>query len=86
MQKLYPVCDKISAAEAKELGFSKTPQQSITIDGIVQRGVHAVTTGEKRTPLKGEWYLSGAIPEAYKAQGRMTGNYHICKLVRVAKV
>lgn len=28
---------------------------------------YAVVTQMKRAPLKGEWYISGAIPEAYQA-------------------
>jgi len=40
-----------------------------------------VLTGEKRTPLRGEWYLSGAIPEGYMAPNDLSTEYHICKLV-----
>ena len=41
----------------------------------------AVKTGDFREPKKCEWYLSGAIPEAYRAIGDMTGKYYILKLV-----
>ena len=31
----------------------------------------------------GEWYLSGAIPEAYKAPNDLSTPFHILRLVRV---
>lgn len=39
-------------------------------------------TGEFRSPLAGEWYLSGAIPEAYQAPNDLNDlstAYHILK-------
>ena len=41
-------------------------------------------TGAFRKPKKGEWYLSGAIVEAYQAPNDLTSAYHIAKLVTVA--
>lgn len=38
----------------------------------------AITTGEFRPPLKGEWYASGAIVEAYMARADLTTSYRIC--------
>jgi hypothetical protein len=35
--------------------------------GWTRATTRAVATGEFRPPLKGEWYLSGAIVEAYMA-------------------
>jgi hypothetical protein len=45
--------------------------------------VRAVWTGEKRKPRKGEWYLSGAIIEAYLAPARLDWECPIAKLVTV---
>lgn len=42
----------------------------------------AITTGEFREPQKGEWYLSGAIAEAYQAPNNLSEKYHIVKLVQ----
>lgn len=40
-------------------------------------------TGEKRPPLKGEYYLSGSIITAYKCEGDgMTYPYHIAREVK----
>lgn len=36
-----------------------------------------------RVPKKGEWYLSGAIPEAYQAKGDLSSPYHVVRLVRI---
>lgn len=40
----------------------------------------AKPTGEKRCPKKGEWYLSGAITEAYQAKNDLTGEYYIARI------
>ncbi|HUS98156.1 MAG TPA: hypothetical protein VMX97_15625, partial [Hyphomicrobiaceae bacterium] len=48
--------------------------------------VRAIATGERRPPSKGEWYLSGAIAEAYRAPNDFSSPYHIAKLVRVKTV
>lgn len=45
--------------------------------------LRAVYTGEKRCPKKGEWYLSGAIAEAYQAPNDLGGEYHIARIVEV---
>lgn len=46
-------------------------------------GYHAVATGEFRAPQAGEWFLFGAIPEAYYASITLgsTSKYHIAKIV-----
>ena len=43
-------------------------------------------TGEFRAPKAGEWFLSGAIPEAYYAPNALTTSYHILKIVRVKEL
>jgi len=43
--------------------------------------VYAVMTGERRAPRKGEWFISGAIPEAYYAVNDLSQVYPIAKLV-----
>lgn len=34
--------------------------------------VRAVVSGTPREIKRGEWYISGAVPEAYRARGNMT--------------
>ena len=38
---------------------------------------HVRATGEFRTPKKGEWFISGAIPEGYLAVQDMKDSYFI---------
>lgn len=44
--------------------------------------VRAVATGEWRAPRAGEWFLSGAIVEAYQALHDFLSVYPIARLVR----
>lgn len=41
------------------------------------------STGEFRPPKRDEWYLSGAIPEGYKAIGDYENPHWIGRLVKV---
>jgi len=80
--KLYPVGDRITTAEAKSLGFDTAPSGPLATLDIPVKDVHAVLTKEFRPPKKDEWYLSGAVPHAYRAPNDLTSSYHICVLVR----
>jgi hypothetical protein len=42
--------------------------------------VRAEATGVVRPPRKGEWYLSGAIIEAYRAPNDLSTAFQIAKL------
>lgn len=49
--------------------------------------IRAIWTGECRAPHKGEWFLSGAIIEAYQAKGdEILFPYHIAKLVAIKTI
>ena len=45
--------------------------------------VMAQATGEKRPPTCGEWYLSGAIVEAYQAPSNLATPFDIARIVTV---
>ena len=80
-QKLFKLGDRVSIEEAETLGLDWKKANSLfegTKDGLFPR---AVLTGEFRSPKKGEWYLSGAIPTAYKAPNDLSTEFRICKLV-----
>jgi hypothetical protein len=47
--------------------------------------VFAQYRGEKRPPRKGEFYLSGAFIEAYRAPNNLSTPYHIAHLVYVVQ-
>lgn len=64
----YPLADHVPLTEAEALGVGK------------RAAIVAVWTGEKRCPKAGEWYLSGAIIEAYRAPNDLTTEYHIAQL------
>lgn len=85
--KFYPIADRVSSAEARELGLEPDDQPSyyptISMYGTLRgsRYVRAVRTGEFREPRKGEWYLSGAPREAYRAPNDLGCPYSIMRLV-----
>ncbi len=47
------------------------------------RDLFAVSTGETRPPRAGEWYLSGAIIEAYRAPSDLSTPHLIARIYRV---
>ncbi len=44
------------------------------------------TIYEYRKPLKGEWFLSGAVPAAYRAARDLSISYYIVELVLVKTI
>jgi len=67
--KYFPLADPPTPDDLSALGL---PDKT---------GIRAMATGEKRSPRKGEWYLSGAIIEAYRASNDLSTQFHIAKLV-----
>lgn len=53
---------------------------------LMTKDIRYVWTGEKRPPKNGEYYLSGAIIEAYKAPNDLSQSFHIAKPVKVKLV
>ncbi len=43
----------------------------------------ALNTCVKRSPRKGEWYLSGAIIQAYRAPNDLSTEFYIAEIVEV---
>ncbi len=90
--KIYPVMDPLNKVDAKLLGvgyncinqFQKCLKSQEANAPIVFIG--AVNTGEFRRPKKGEWFLSGAVGEAYRAPNDVSKDYYIGKLVKFKKV
>lgn len=79
--KFFPVADHVSLAELRALGKEITDvRYAFTGD------IRAKATGEFRCPKKGEWYLSGAIVEAYKAPNDLNVKFQIAKLVRIKTI
>lgn len=57
-------------------------ESGATISKVDPKLDRVIRTGETRAPKRGEWYLSGAIPEGYQAPNDLTQEFQICKLVR----
>lgn len=51
-----------------------------------QKDWRAVWSGEYRMPKAGEWFLSGAVVEAYQTQADMSVTRHIATLVNIKDV
>lgn len=83
--KLYRLADFPTSKESKALGLLDRPSASESLPAWYLGKVHlrGVRTGEYRAPNAGEWYLSGAEPEAWKAKNNLTSPYYILRLVRV---
>jgi hypothetical protein len=71
--KFYPLGDFLTFDELKKFGNLRSQ-------------VHAIYTDDKRTPKKGEWFLSGAEVHAYRARNDLTTVYHIAILVKTETV
>ena len=57
------------------------PLHSIGAEG--DKRIRAINSGIKRAPKKGEWYISGALPCAYRAAHDLTIAYYIASIVEV---
>ena len=76
--ELYPLADWPTDKEAQWLGFACSHHTRGPTRRLMGR-----KTGEFRPPKRGEWFLSGAIPEGYRAFADMDGSYYLLKLVAV---
>lgn len=88
--RLYPVRGWISSEEFKQLFTAEEIEtkrrQLLGLSPSHSHDVYAEATGEKRPPKKGEWYLSGAIAEAWRAPNDLTTPYHLARLVRIQRI
>ena len=79
--KTYPVKDCIRLADRDKLGL---PRQDARLSSTKE--IRARATGKKRCPKKGDWYLSGAIVEAYRAPNDLNTVFCIATLCIVETV
>lgn len=73
MSKTYP----ISVSDRRHLNAIR--------GRIPLHRIKAVQKGDFRPPKKGEWYLSGAVVEAYYAPNDLTTPHLIANIVEVAE-
>ena len=74
--KFYELADYLSLKEREQFGLKDGNSN------LFSKVVKAVYTGQKRCPKKGEWYLSGAEVQAWKAPNDLSTVFHIAKLVK----
>lgn len=88
MPELYPLAAPFKLANARTFGLKFPGGFSDQFNAVrgLERRLRAVKTGEFRPPRRGEWFLSGAIVEAYHAANDLTTPYHIARLVEVETV
>jgi hypothetical protein len=78
----YPLGDNLTLDECRRFGV-RSPGGLLT-EGANWNTIQAVWDGlPRRAPKKGEWYLSGAPIDAYRAPNDLTMEFHIARLVRV---
>jgi hypothetical protein len=53
--------------------------------GHSDNAIMAINSRQRRCPKKGEWYLSGALPKAYRSPNDLSTEYLIATIVRVKK-
>ncbi len=83
MSTFYKLGDILRIKEREEFGLSMDAARiavNTRCDGIQ---IKAEATGEKRCPKKGEWYLSGAKPVAWRAPNDLSTAYYIATPVKV---
>jgi len=90
--KLYRLADRMNRKERKRFNCDDSPNAKYpslyTGPAPEQRDgfyVMAILTGSVREPRKGEWYLSGARPMAYRAPNNLSTRYGILRLVKIKR-
>jgi hypothetical protein len=78
--KFYPLKDWPKSEDYSKLNIETKGLDSIVKSNLRKR-IAAIKTGEFREPKAGEWFLSGAIVEAYRANNDLLTKYHIAKLI-----
>jgi hypothetical protein len=88
INQFYPLADHMTGADWEKLGLNnlslderRKKSSLLKSLGSYSGDIRAISTGEKRMPKKGEWYLSGAVVEAYRAPNDLNTEFHIAKLV-----
>jgi hypothetical protein len=85
--QLYPLADRLPPEIQAQVRSRRRMVQLPSL-GYIGAGnpVRARWTGEKRPPRAGEWYLSGAVIEAYRAPNDLSTPFHIAELVETEEV
>jgi hypothetical protein len=81
--EFYPVHDPLPTKILESLGLHRDGPRIRDAQGekVWADDIKAMPTGEFRCPKEGEWYLSGAIVEAYRAGSDLSSPYYIAQIV-----
>lgn len=83
MPKYYVLAERPRPVDFKGLSYKSQMITWVNPFRLGIIGLVAIRTGEKRPPRAGEWYLSGAEPQAWRAPRDFETEYYILKLVTV---
>lgn len=83
----YPLSDRPTAEECDALEFPQSEAWQSWMSQGRTEGLYLVVepTGETRPPKAGEWFLSGAIVEGYRALNDLSDPYPIARLVKIRR-
>jgi hypothetical protein len=87
-EQFFPISDRIPFGDLKKLDVICDEfghNHKLISDGKPVK-IMGMVIGEFRKPRAGEWYLSGGIPEVYRANENLSWKYHILKLVAVREI
>lgn len=86
MAKYYNLADDLTEKDCLGLGIST--KFCLWSSKKISENVKVVAKKSKeyREPKKGEWFISGAIGEAYHSPNDLSNKYHIAKLVLVKSI
>ena len=87
MTKFYRLGDRVPLVDRQALGAEDLSGFALSWEDDKKQGrfIKAELVGEFRAPRAGEWYLSGTIPEAYRAPNDLSAEYHIMRLVLIER-
>ncbi len=77
----YPLAYTLNDSDIKRInikGLFRNPGRTIHIRGV--------RIGQFREPQAGEWYLSGSVPQCWRAPNNLSTKYHIVRLVKTEDI
>ena len=60
------------------ISYTPVPPNGVDQHHVPPKTVFRWDGQSKRCPKKGEWYISGAIPAAYRAPNDLSSEYFVC--------
>ena len=83
--KTYRLADTMTREECDHFGVPRTFSRQYAPAGRDGEFICAILIDKFAAPKAGEWFLSGALPVAYRTANDLSVEYHILKLVKVKR-